>query len=75
MDLIEKLTMLKEELELENDVLKKNIEQKDKQNKELEKQNNFVMEENKKLRDKLEQILYSRSYKAIQKIKKFINRR
>lgn len=75
MDLIEKLTMLKEELELENDVLKKNIEQKDKQNKELEKQNNFVMEENKELRDKLEQILYSRSYKAIQKIKKFINRR
>ena len=74
MELVNKITLLKEELELENEVLKRNIERKNEENKELEKQNDFIMQENKELRDKLEQILYSRSYKFLQKCKKLIKR-
>ena len=74
MDLVDKITLLKEELELENEVLKKNIKIKEEKNKELEKQNDFIVQENKELRDKLDQILYSRSYKFLQKCKKLIKR-
>ena len=74
MELVNKITLLKEELELENEVLKKNIKIKEEKNKELEKQNDFIVQENKELRDKLDQILYSRSYKFLQKCKKLIKR-
>lgn len=74
MELVDKITLLKEELELENEVLKKNIKIKEGKNKELEKQNDFIVQENKELRDKLDQILYSRSYKFLQKCKKLIKR-
>lgn len=74
MELVDKITLLKEELELENEVLKKNIKIKEEKNKELEKQNDFIVQENKELRDKLDQILYSRSYKFLQKCKKLIKR-
>lgn len=74
MELVDKITLLKEELELENKVLKKNIKRKKEENKELEKRNDFIMQENRELRDKLEQILYSRSYKFLQKCKKLIKR-
>lgn len=67
MELVDKITLLKEELELENEVLKKNIKIK-------EKENNFIVEENKELRNKLDKILYSRSYKFLQKCKKLIKR-
>lgn len=74
MELVDKITLLKEELQLENEVLKKNIKIKEEKNKELEKQNDFIVQENKELRDKLDQILYSRSYKFLQKCKKLIKR-
>lgn len=74
MELVNKITLLKQELELENEILKKNIKIKEEQNKELVKQNDFVIQENKELRDRLDQILYSRSYKFLQKCKKLIKR-
>lgn len=74
MDTTKKLTLLKQELELENEILKKNIKIKEEQNKELEKRNDFIMQENKELRAQLEQILYSRSYNFLQKCKKLIKR-
>ena len=72
MELVNKINLLKQELELENEILKKNIKIKEEQNKELVKQNDFVIQENKVLRDRLDQILYSRSYKFLQKCKMLI---
>lgn len=74
MELIEKLTLLKEELELENNLLKKKLKEKDEYMKELKKQNTELIENNKSLREELDAIIYSRSYKIIQKCKRLIKR-
>ena len=67
MELIEKLNLINRELELEKDIIIKNREKQEEVNIQLE-------QENKMLRSELDKILYSRSYKAMQKIKKIIKR-
>lgn len=42
---------------------------------ELKKDNLYLKEENQKLNQKLDSIIYSRSYKIINKIKRMIGRR
>lgn len=67
MELSEKLKIINQELELEKEILIKKNEENKKYIQSLE-------QENKKLRADLEEIIYSRSYKVMQKIKKVIKR-
>lgn len=61
-------------LEKENELLKENMKAiRNTKRKEIE-ENKMLMEENKQLRQKLDSILYSRSYKIAQKIKKIIKK-
>jgi hypothetical protein len=64
-------------LEKENSLLKENIKsfnKKFEESKKLIEANNNLIEENKQLREQLDSILYSRSYKFAQKIKKIIKK-
>ena len=70
--------ILIKELELELELVKKNLQ--DEINKASEEEKTYIKEQeklnNKKkaLRDELDSILYSRSYKFISKVKKIIRR-
>lgn len=67
MELSEKLEIINRELELEKEILIKNNEESKKRIQLLEK-------ENKELRASLDEILYSRSYKIMNRIKKVMKR-
>lgn len=67
MELSEKFDIIKKELELEKEILIKN-------NEESKKRIQFLENENKELRESLDKIIYSRSYKIMNKIKKVIKR-
>ena len=70
--------ILIKELELELELVKKNLQ--DEINKASEQEKAYIKEQEKKkkkkraLRDELDSILYSRSYKFISKVKKIIRR-
>lgn len=70
--------ILIKELELELELVKKNLQ--DEINKVSEQEKAYIKEqeklnnEKKALRDELDSILYSRSYKFISKVKKIIRR-
>ncbi len=70
--------ILIKELELELELVKKNLQ--DEINKASEQEKAYIKEqeklnnEKKALRDELDSILYSRSYKFISKVKKIIRR-
>lgn len=88
MDLNETTKILNKELQIENDVLMQNIEKKNISIKELENKNadlisnidtltkNYkdLQEEYKILQNEYNKIIYSRSYKIIQKVKRIIKR-
>lgn len=67
MEKIRKLEILNRELELENNLLKEKQKENQKKIEELESQKRTLQEE-------LDKIVYSRSYKIIQKIKKILKR-
>lgn len=89
MEDLKKLELLNNELELENAALKEKIKQykdiidknkndaenaiKDIEKKYKEENNNLIIQKNS-LQEKLDSILYSRSYRLIQKIKNFVKR-
>lgn len=86
MDELKKVTFLNEELESENQILKNSLEKYRNTINNLKKENeenvllanqrfNDLNEEKKIIQDQLNSILYSRSYKIIQKIKRIIKRR
>ena len=70
--------ILIKELELELELVKKNLQ--DEINKASEQEKAYIKEqeklnnEKKAIRDELDSILYSRSYKFISKVKKIIRR-
>lgn len=66
---MEKNEILIKELQAENEVLKRHLKKYTDKNNYIA----FLEQENKSLREELEKITYSRSYKIIQKVKKFIN--
>lgn len=68
MELNNKMDIINRELTIENNVLIENMQKKDRYIESLEKQN-------RTLQENLDSIIYSRSYKAVQKIKKIIKRR
>lgn len=68
MELNNKMDIVNRELTIENNVLIENMQKKDRYIESLEKQN-------RTLQENLDSIIYSRSYKAVQKIKKLIKRR
>lgn len=68
MELSEKLEIINRELELEKEILIKN-------NEESKKRIQFLENENKELRESLDKIIYSRSYKIMNKIKKVMKMR
>lgn len=68
MELSEKFDIIKKELELEKEILIKN-------NEENKKRIQFLENENKELRESLDKIIYSRSYKIMNKIKKVMKMR
>ena len=68
-------------LEKEKELLKENLakiknkESGDKKKVEnIQNENNALKQTNKELREQLDSILYSRSYKILQKVKKIIKR-
>lgn len=89
MEDLKKLELLNNELELENAALKEKIKQykdiidknkndaenaiKDIEKKYKEENNNLIIQKDS-LQEKLDSILYSRSYRLIQKIKNFVKR-
>lgn len=68
MELNNKMDIINRELTIENNVLIENMQRKDRYIESLEKQN-------RTLQENLDSIIYSRSYKAVQKIKRLIKRR
>ncbi len=74
MESLKKYEIINEELTMENEILKTNLEQTKKKENESVQKIEFLNVENKELREKLEQILYSKSYKFMQRIKKIIKR-
>lgn len=66
-----KLEILKRELEIENNILKQNYKQEKDENK---KKIDRLEQERNELQSKLDSIIYSRSYKLIQKIKNILKR-
>ena len=83
-----KIKIINKELEIENNILIENLKNKEKKMDNLKKENElleqknedlkaekeFIIKENQDLRDELDKIVYSRSYKMIQKAKKIIRR-
>ena len=63
MELVDELRIKKEELELENKILIEKV-----------KENKLLKKENKEMREQLDSILYSRSYKIVNKISNIIKR-
>lgn len=63
MELVDELTIKNEELELENKILIEKV-----------KENKLLKKENKEMREQLDSILYSRSYKIVNKISNIIKR-
>lgn len=63
MELVDELRIKNEELELENKILIEKV-----------KENELLKKENKEMREQLDSILYSRSYKIVNKISNIIKR-
>ena len=63
MELVDELRIKIEELELENNILIEKV-----------KENILLKKENKEMREQLDSILYSRSYKIVNKISNIIKR-
>ncbi len=63
MELADELRIKNEELELENKILIEKV-----------KENKLLKKENKEMREQLDSILYSRSYKIVNKISNIIKR-
>lgn len=63
MELVDELRIKHEELELENKILIEKV-----------KENKLLKKENKEMREQLDSILYSRSYKIVNKISNIIKR-
>lgn len=63
MELVDELRIKNEELELENKMLIEKV-----------KENKLLKKENKEMREQLDSILYSRSYKIVNKISNIIKR-
>lgn len=63
MELVDELRIKNEELELENKTLIEKV-----------KENKLLKKENKEMREQLDSILYSRSYKIVNKISNIIKR-
>lgn len=63
MELVDELRIKKEELELENKILIEKV-----------KENKLLKKENKEMREQLDSIIYSRSYKIVNKISNIIKR-
>lgn len=63
MELVDELKIKNEELELENKILIEKV-----------KENKLLKKENKEMREQLDSILYSRSYKIVNKISNIIKR-
>ena len=63
MKLVDELRIKNEELELENKILIEKV-----------KENKLLKKENKEMREQLDSILYSRSYKIVNKISNIIKR-
>ena len=61
MELVDELRIKNEELELENKILIEKV-----------KENKLLKKENKEMREQLDSILYSRSYKIVNKISNII---
>ena len=61
MELADELRIKNEELELENKILIEKV-----------KENKLLKKENKEMREQLDSILYSRSYKIVKKISNII---
>ena len=64
MELVDELRIKNEELELENKILIEKV-----------KENKLLKKENKEMREQLDSIIYSRSYKIVNKISNIIKRR
>lgn len=67
MELSEKLKIINQELTIENNFLKEKLKEQNTYIKTLE-------EEKQNLREELDSIIYSRSYKIMQKVKKVVKR-
>lgn len=63
MELVDELRIKNEELELENKILIEKV-----------KENKLLKKENKEKREQLDSIIYSRSYKIVNKISNIIKR-
>ena len=63
MELVDELRIKNEELGLENKILIEKV-----------KENKLLKKENKEMREQLDSILYSRSYKIVNKISNIIKR-
>ena len=63
MESVDELRIKNEELELENKILIEKV-----------KENKLLKKENKEMREQLDSILYSRSYKIVNKISNIIKR-
>ncbi len=63
MELVDELRIKNEELELENKILIEKV-----------KENKLLKKENKEMREQLDSIIYSRSYKIVNKISNIIKR-
>ena len=63
MELVDELRIKNEELELENKILIEKV-----------KENKLLKKENKEMREQLDSILYSRSYKIVNKISNIIKK-
>ena len=67
-----KLEILNRELEIENNILKQKYKQEREENR---KRINELELERNELQDKIDSIIYSRSYKLVQKITNILKRR
>ncbi len=67
-----KLEILNRELEIENNILKQRCKQ---EREEKRKRINELELERNELQDKIDSIIYSRSYKLVQKITNILKRR
>lgn len=67
--------IINRELTIENSILMENIQKKDRYIENLQEEKQNLEKRNRDLQKKLDSIIYSRSYKVIQKVKKIIKRR
>ena len=72
MEVKRKLEILNRELEIENNILKQRCKQEREENR---KRINELELERNELQDKIDSIIYSRSYKLVQKITNILKRR